>query len=203
VTTSFPDPGEIATLAVIDWHDRLGRPAGRYRSPFAHPTRMMPILADYLNDLAVHSSSPSPEGFYHFAADRMPIALDDVRTGALPVDDTVTYHYRVAETVDFGSAPTDPNRRRAAPRTLHVVVQVRTPAEFATDPPRTCAPWSVLMRTYTTGELYVAAGTVLYHQGMYQHRCHDAAGTPAEAAELIARAAAYTRLGKREERTAR
>jgi hypothetical protein len=54
------------------------------------------------------------------------------------------------------------------------------------------------MATYTAAELYVAAGSVLYHQGMHQQRRRTAApGEIAEAAELIIRAAAYARLGKR------
>ncbi len=193
---SFPEPEQIATHAVIDWHDRLGRPVARYRSAFAHPTRMMPALADYMTDASARGVVPSPEDFYRYAADRMLIDLDDARTRDLPMDSSVAYHYRVVETVDFGSAPTDPNLCRAAPRTLQVVVQVRTSTDAESDLSRAHAPWNVLMRTYTTSELYMAAGTVLYHQGLHERHRRDGA----EAADLIARAAAYARLGRREER---
>lgn len=199
MTTPSKDPDDIAPRAVIDWHDHLGHPVARYHAPFAHPTHMMPALADYVTDCADRSVEPNCEDFYHYCSDRGLISLDDARTRRLPVDSTVTYHYRIIQAVDFGSAPTDPNLWRGPAHTLQIVVQVRAPAEPGAVLPRTLAPWSVLMTTYTTSELYLAAGTVLYHQGMHRRR----AAAPGDAAELIARAAAYARLGSRADRTAR
>jgi hypothetical protein len=198
-TPNSPESEGIAPHAVIDWHDHLGSHIARYHAPFAHPTHMMPALADYLTDCAERTVAPGCDDFYCYCADRGLIHLDDVRTRHMPVDSTVTYHYRITEAVDFGSAPADPNIWNPGHSTVQVVVQIRASAASSPELPRTLAPWSVLMTTYTTSELYVAAGSVLYHQGMHQQRRRAAApGDTAQAAELIARAAAYARLGSRE-----
>lgn len=202
-TPTNPDLDQFAPHAVIDWHDHLGGHLARYHTMFAHPTHVMPALADYVTVCTERKVAPGRDDFSRYGAERGLIRLQDARTRDLPVDDAVTYHYRITEAVDFGSAPADPNLWNPGQSTVQVIVQIRTSAAPGPELPSALAPWSVLMATYTTGELYVAAGSVLYHQGMHQQRRRTAApGQTAEAAELIARAAAYARLGRRDARLA-